>query len=592
MTPFIALLLATFAAEPRLTGLSVTPVADRTEVVIMVDGNVTPRHFMMDDGRLVIDLDGVSRPPSMNLRDFNRGGVRELRVAPFQPNVARVVIALAGPVQYDLVREGDRIRVSFPNRGGAFEAWSHTVGGAAASNGNGNGNGYGNGAAARGALGTAVQQPAPPPQQVQQQVTQPQVAQQRQYPPIRVLFTNEPLNDVLGMFSDLAGRNIIAAPSVQARPITAELRNMPWDQALDAILAQNNLIMRELSSGVLVVDDASTQRTRTAEEPTVTQAFTIQYISADSIRQAVLGLLTPELGRVTVNSASNSLIVTDARSAVARIAELLPQLDTRTPQVDITATIAFIDRTTLEALGVVYDLKDSRGNQFNRIVSGAIPGPDGPVAVTEDVVLLGGNSVAALGNANYRVAAPALEIVSTLVLGRHSLVSFIEALQTVALSDIQAKPVLRTMDHRLASIQVGEETPIRVIDAGAGGVGAGAPQATVEMKQTGVILEVTPHIIGNQVLLDLRAERSNVAAAPSDIGVIFQTQNAQTQVLVNDGETVVIGGLTIVEKTRSRAGIPLLMDLPVIGALFRNERTTENKRDLLIMVTPHIVREP
>jgi type II secretory pathway component GspD/PulD (secretin) len=111
------------------------------------------------------------------------------------------------------------------------------------------------------------------------------------------------------------------------------------------------------------------------------------------------------------------------------------------------------------------------------------------------------------------------------------------------------------------------------------------------MQNTGVILEVTPHITGNQVLLDLRAERSNVAAATSDIGLVFQTQNAQTQVLVNDGETAVIGGLTIIEKTRSRAGIPLLMDLPVIGRLFRNETERENKRDLLIMVTPHIVRD-
>jgi type IV pilus assembly protein PilQ len=102
---------------------------------------------------------------------------------------------------------------------------------------------------------------------------------------------------------------------------------------------------------------------------------------------------------------------------------------------------------------------------------------------------------------------------------------------------------------------------------------------------------VTPHVTGNQVLLDLRAERSNVGAAPSDVGVIFQTQNASTQVLVNDGETVVIGGLTIIEKTKSRTGIPLLMDLPVIGALFRNETERENKRDLLIMVRAHIVRE-
>jgi type IV pilus assembly protein PilQ len=566
MTPLIALLLATVAAEPRVTGLSIAPVADRTEVVILVDGNVTARHFMMDDGRLVVDLTGVPQPPRVDLRDFNRGGVREVRIAPFQPGVARLVLALDRPVQYELVRENGRIRVSFPNRSGDFTPWTHSLSDAAPA--------------------SAPAAAPPPPARSQQ------VVQRTQQRPMTVLFIGEPLIDVLGMFSEVSGRNIIAAPGVQTKAITAELRNMPWDQALDAILAQNALIMRELSSGVLVVDDAANQRARVDSEPTVTQAFPIQYISADSIRVAIQGLLT-EGGRVTVNTASNALIVTDASSALERVREILPQLDVRTPQVDISARIAFIDRSTLEAMGVVYDLKDSRGSQFNRIVEGAIPDGNGGLEPTGDnVVLLGGNSIAALGNANFRVPSPAMEIVTTLVLGRHSLISFIEALQTVSLSDIQASPLIRTMNHMQANIQVGEETPIRVVDAGAAQGGVGAPRATVEMKQTGVILEVTPHITGNQVLLNLRAERSNVAAAPSDVGVIFQTQNATTQVLVNDGETVVIGGLTIIEKTRSRAGIPLLMDLPVIGALFRNEQVRENKRDLLIMVTPHIVREP
>jgi type IV pilus assembly protein PilQ len=567
MTSLIALLLATVAAEPRVTGLSIAPVADRTEVVILVDGGVTARHFMMDDGRLVVDLTGVPLPPRIDLRDFNRGGVREVRMAPFQPGVARLVLALDRPVQYELVRENGRIRVSFPNRGGDFAPWSHAL----------------NDAAPMPGFAAA---PAPPPP-----VRQQPVAQRGQQRPMTVLFVGEPLIDVLGMFSEVSGRNIIAAPSVQTRAITAELRNMPWDQALDAILAQNSLIMRELPSGVLVVDDAANQRARIDSEPTVTQAFPIQYISADSIRVAIQGLLT-ESGRVTVNTASNALIVTDVSSALERLREILPQLDVRTPQVDISARIAFIDRSTLEAMGVVYDLKDSRGSQFNRVAEGGIADRNGGFEPTgQDVVLLGGSSIAALGNANFRVPSPALEIVTTLVLGRHSLISFIEALQTVSLSDIQASPLIRTMNNMQANIQVGEETPIRVVDAGAAQGGIGAPRATVEMKQTGVILEVTPHITGNQVLLNLRAERSNVAAAPSDVGVIFQTQNATTQVLVNDGETVVIGGLTIIEKTRSRAGIPLLMDLPVIGALFRSEQVRENKRDLLIMVTPHIVRE-
>jgi type IV pilus assembly protein PilQ len=579
MTSIIALLLAIFATELHVTGLSVAPVAGRTEVVILVDGNVNPRHFMMDDGRLVVDLSGVSQPPRLEMREFNRGGVRELRVAPFQPNVARVVIQLDAPVAYEVVRETGRVRVSFENRSGAFEPWTQD-------------------------MPSATQQLAPQPPVVTAQptATPPPAARQTGYQPsqpqprpISVTFTNEPVINVLAVFSEYAGRTILASPEIQPRTITAELRGVAWDQALDAILEANSMAMRAMPSGVLLVEDIGRSGARLRDEPTVTQMFQIQYISADSIRQAVQGLLTSD-GRVTVNSSSNALLVTDVRSTVERVREIIPQLDTKTPQVDISATIAFIDRTTLEAMGVVYDLKDSRGSQLNRLVSGFNDSNGDGVLnqpTREDRVLLGGNSVAALGNANYRVAGPALEVVTTLVLGRHSLISFIEALQTVSMSDIQAKPTLRTMDHRLATIQVGEETPIRVLDAGAqGGAGQGnAPRATVQMKQTGVILEVTPHITGNQVMLDMRAERSNVAAAPSDVGVIFQTQNARTQVLVNDGETVVIGGLTIIEKSRSRAGIPLLMDLPVIGALFRNETVRENKRDLLIMVTPHIVRD-
>jgi type IV pilus assembly protein PilQ len=578
MTSIIALLLALFATELHVTGLSVAPVAGRTEVLILVDGNVNPRHFMMDDGRLVIDLAGVSQPPRLDMREFNRGGVRELRVAPFQPNVARVVIQLDAPVAYEVVRETGRVRVSFENRSGAFEPWTRKMPSAAPE------------LALEAPVFTA-QPPAPPAaaRSTAYQVSQPQPR------PISVTFTNEPVINVLAVFSEYAGRTILASPEVQPRTITAELRGVAWDQALDAILEANSMAIRAMPSGVLLVEDIGRSGARLRDEPTVTQMFQIQYISADSIRQAVQGLLTSD-GRVTVNSSSNALLVTDVRSTVERVREIIPQLDTKTPQVDISATIAFIDRTTLEAMGVVYDLKDSRGSQLNRQFSGFNDSNGDGILnepTREDRVLLGGNSVAALGNANYRVAGPALEVVTTLVLGRHSLISFIEALQTVSMSDIQAKPTLRTMDHRLATIQVGEETPIRVLDAGAqGGAGQGnAPRATVQMKQTGVILEVTPHITGNQVMLDMRAERSNVAAAPSDVGVIFQTQNARTQVLVNDGETVVIGGLTIIEKSRSRAGIPLLMDLPVIGALFRNETVRENKRDLLIMVTPHIVRD-
>jgi len=274
-------------------------------------------------------------------------------------------------------------------------------------------------------------------------------------------------------------------------------------------------------------------------------------------------------------------------------------MDIKPAQVSISAKIVFVDRTALEDLGFVYDLKDSRGNQLNSLEPGFLDSNNNGIFEADErtdnnVILLGGNSVAALANANFRVANPALQILSSLVMGRHSLFMFLDALQTVSVSDVVATPVITTMDNRLARIQVGERTPIRTIDAGAGAVGGpgSAPTASVRTEETGIILEVTPRIVGNQVTLEIHAERSNIALAPGDIGATFNTQEADTQILVENGETAVIGGLTLIEKLKIRSGIPFLMDLPVLGALFRQETERENKRDLLIMVTPHIIRDP
>jgi type IV pilus assembly protein PilQ len=171
------------------------------------------------------------------------------------------------------------------------------------------------------------------------------------------------------------------------------------------------------------------------------------------------------------------------------------------------------------------------------------------------------------------------------------------------LSDIVAAPTIQTMDNQRAEILVGERTPVRVVDAGAGG-GLGAaggqqgaqaqfPQATVDYQETGIKLQVTPHItFDRQIVIDLHAERSGVAVAPGDIGFTFRTQEGTTRLILADGETGVIGGLTVTEVTESESGVPILMDLPLVGPLFRTTRSDETKQDLLILVTPHIVDEP
>jgi type IV pilus assembly protein PilQ len=430
----------------------------------------------------------------------------------------------------------------------------------------------------------------------------PSKPQQRPQPRVTISFVDEPIMNVLMAFSEYAGKSIVASPEAKSVVVNADVRDQPWDVALEAILSAHGLTAREAESGIIIVDQTTKVNDRLKAEPQETQIFYIKYVSADSLMKTIQPLLSQASGagglpgRISTNSSSNSLLITDTKSALRTIAPLIAQMDSPRPQVTISAKIIFIDRTALEALGFTYDLKDSRGSELNSLVSGWDDKNGNGVFESDErtdqnLISLGGNSIAGLGNATNRVANPTLQLVTTLLLGRHSLITFIDALQSVNLSDIQAAPSITVMDHREARIQVGERTPVRVVDASSATAGGGAPTASVRVEQTGIILRVTPHITGNQVLLDLHAERSNIALAPSDLGYTFQTQEANTQVLVDNGETAVIGGLTIIEKTKVRAGIPFLMDLPVLGSLFRQTSDRENKRDLLIMVTPHIVRE-
>jgi type IV pilus assembly protein PilQ len=151
--------------------------------------------------------------------------------------------------------------------------------------------------------------------------------------------------------------------------------------------------------------------------------------------------------------------------------------------------------------------------------------------------------------------------------------------------------LITTLDNRQALINVGEDVPLRVVDASSiGGVAAG-PRATVQFKPTGIRLTVTPHVTNNrQILLQVDAERSSVKpTVQADLGFTIDKQNATNQLLVADGETAVIGGLTVTDIEKSKAGIPLLVDLPIVGKLFGFTRESEERKDLLILITPRII---
>jgi type IV pilus assembly protein PilQ len=546
-----------------VTEVTITPMASQTSILISVDGDVEYRDFTMEGPhRLVVDLLGARHAlPQDEFASVDRGGIRSVRSSQYSDDVVRVVFVLDQALGYTIVPDSRGLRIALENPAGDFEPWSSAV---------------------APQFDPTVLAPAP------------QVATQQEARRISVTWTQAPINDVLLAFAAFSGQSIVPGSNV-AGFVTADINDRPWDVALQTILSTQGLVAEEDESGIIRVDNIADLNDREAIEPIETQAHRIAFATAAELQASIQPLLT-DRGNVTVGSGTNTLIVSDIRRVQNQIAGLLADLDIETPQVSIQAKLIFVNRTALQDLGVSYELKDSRGNQFNALSSGFgdLDG-DGvaePVAQGESVIALGGNSIAALGNATARVAAPTLQLLTSLVIGRHQLIGFIDALESVNLSDIEASPQIVALDNVPSVIHVGELTPIRTIDAGAGGAGGGAfPTAQVDQQQTGVILRTTPHVTPDgQILLEIEAERSAAELADSDVGFIFRTQRAQTRALVRDGETFVIGGLTQSERVEARSGIPLLQDLPLIGRLFRVHRQQEIQQDLIILVTPTIVR--
>jgi type IV pilus assembly protein PilQ len=599
------------AAVPAgsVTTLRLEPGAGSTEVTVEVSGG----DFRVSDFRLsapnrvVLDIQGArtALPDGGRWEGINRGGIAAVRTSQYSADVVRVVLVLQQDADYAVSRVQEGVRISLASGGGDFTPWSSAGGRRAAAPPAERARPAERAAAERPAQGEGWSAPqdvgytgvsftrVPPALDSARRI-----ALQRQQPSrrITVTFESAEMRDVLASFAEYSGRSIIPGEEVASMRVEGVvINNQPWDEALRALLQAYGLAAVELPSGIIRVDRIENINARSQTEPLTTQPFRLNYVPVAEMQSTIEPLLT-ERGSIAGSATTNTLIVTDIAANVDGVAALLRQLDVRTPQVSIQAKIVFINRTDAEELGVSYDLKDSRGNSLNRLVQ--VEDPRTGDLTNSNLISLGGNSIAALGNANQRVQNAALETVMSLVLGRYTLITFLDALQTAELSDVQAAPVVTTVNNREASIWVGEKTPIRVVDLGNAGGGAGggaanqAPRATAELVETGIKLIVTPQVTSDrQILMQIHAERSSAQTAVNELGVQFFQQQGDTRVLVNDGETAVIGGLTVTEVTSTRNGIPFLMDIPVVGGLFRRTSSREQKRDLLIMVTPHIVDE-
>lgn len=607
--------LATRAAGPAVTAVSVVPASGRADVVVDLQSPVEVSDFTLDAPyRVVIDLKGAELSgPTPAYDRAPRGGVTDIRVSQFRQNVVRLVIQLDEVHPYAITRGAKEIRVSFGGPPGDFAAWhGRSAGDVAESGSDSMDRGGERVERAPASRATLVSQPS--------YVTS---MQQSTQPRITVTYQDADIRDVIAAFATFSGRTIVVGKDVSGT-VTAEIRNQPWDVALRAILQGQGLAATEDPvTGIITVDSYANVQARQALEPLVTQLIPINYAKADSLVPVVTKLLAKDCivapssaaggqvavpqgggqgmpsfgatcvtrGAVAANPGTNTLIVTETPSRIGSIINYVQNLDVRTPQVAIKAKIIFVDRTNIENLGLSYDL-GSRDQYFGKLVRR--PDPKTGDFTSADVVHLGGNTLSALANANNRVTSPALQLVYSAAIGKFSLTTFLDALQEVRLADLQAEPSIVTVDNRQAQIQVGQDIPVRVLDASTAGLSGGTaiPKATVSFKPVGIILNVTPHITNNrQILLDVHAENSDAQIAGSDVGYVFNKQSADNRLLVGDGETAVIGGLTVTQVSQNKSGIPVLVDLPLVGKLFGTTNKSEEKRDLLILITPHVIDE-
>jgi type IV pilus assembly protein PilQ len=590
ISSFWSLLAAAFLSltgpqDGEVRALSLVSAPGRADLVIQVKGAVAVQDMTLDDpARVVLDLSGAVLPADFkpNYDGVNRAGVVGMRVRQTGASTVRVVLVLDKLRPYTVKQAEDGIHVSF-GADQPFVAWTAGMPAAAEPT--------EHASVEPAAAPSAETETATPTAERRLARVRPlAVTSQRQEPRLNVSWDNASIQDVIAGFQAISGRSIILGKAIDVR-VTAEIRDKPWPEAFKAILGAYGLSAQEVEGGIIRVDAPETLAAIDSLEPRETAVVKVNYAASSDLISTVKNVLSKR-GAVVADTGTNSLIITESRTQIPYIVDFVRGLDIKPPQIAIQAKIVFVDRTDTEQLGFKYDL--ATGNQFyNKIIQRPDPTKAGePYQPGINIIDLGGNAISAIANADAFIQTPALDLAYSIALGGFSLTSFLQALERVDLTDVQSEPVITTKDNKRATLLVGEEIPVRIIDASSiGGAAGTAPRATVQFKEVGIKLNVTPHVTNNrQIVLNIETERSAVKIlSAADLGFTIDKQNTKNEILVDDGETAVIGGLTVTTVTRAKTGIPLLSSLPLLGSLFSYTTNTENRKDLIILVTPRIV---
>ena len=416
-------------------------------------------------------------------------------------------------------------------------------------------------------------------------------------------FQNIEVRAVLQLIADFTGINMVTSDSVTGT-LTLRLKNVPWDQALAMILKTKGLDKRREGNVMLIApaeeiaarEKLELEANKQIEDlaPLYNETIQVNYAKAATVAAMVKqqkNTLTSR-GSINFDVRTNKLFISDVEDRINLIKNLVHELDVPVKQVLIESRIVIANDNFSKDLGIRFGVTNMRQSANGNVtaVSGSAAATDSIVTQAHANNVAGTNalpvtSFPAASN-RYNVDLPTISkfgSIALAVLSANTLVDLeLSALQTEGKGKIVSNPRVITSNSHKALIQQGVEIPY----AEASSSGA----ATVSFKQAVLKLEVTPQITpDNRVVLDLQVNKDSVGQVFGGIPSI-DTRKIQTQVLVDNGQTVVLGGIYEQVKTHEVDRVPFFGDLPFIGALFRQTREVDNKTELLIFVTPKILK--
>ncbi|TDJ39731.1 MAG: type IV pilus secretin PilQ [Gammaproteobacteria bacterium] len=420
---------------------------------------------------------------------------------------------------------------------------------------------------------------------------------------------------VLQLLAETSGKNIVVSDTVQGN-VTLRLRNVPWDQALDIVMTTKGLAMRQNGNVIIVAPaeeiaaretaDLEAKQAITELEPLYSEFVQVNYAKAGDLAALISGdsdnSMLSDRGSIAVDDRTGTLLISDTAERLQNIRRMVRMLDIPIKQVLIESRIVVVNDDFSRDLGVRLGVTaaDWNGSNTTTLISATGAGTDtmvgSAIANISDPANLTGTpfpiTVPSLTN-RYNVNVPiqnAAGRFSLAVLGTDYLVDLeLTALQAEGRGEIVSTPRVITANQKEARIEQGVEIPYQQ--------SASSGATTIQFKKAVLSLVVTPQITpDNNIIMDLKVHKDSVGEIISTGGLggtvpSIDTRSIETQVLVADGQTVVLGGIYETERRETILKVPLLGDIPFVGYFFKSTKISNNKAELLIFVTPRILQE-